>query len=97
MSPPCIPTGKKPSPAADPYYNSLHVVSGFRQVKIAGKSELEINEIRKKGEYAMRTHNNCCTEGFRLEIEAGTLTHEECVPTQKIAAPEIRQKIVHIT
>jgi hypothetical protein len=49
--------------------------SGFRQVKIAGKSEVEINEIRgrSKGEYVMRTHNNRCTEGFRLEIEAGTL------------------------
>ena len=72
--------------------------SGFRQVKIAGKSELEINEIEgKNGEFFTRTHNHCCTEGFRLEIEAGTLTNEECVPTQKIAAPEIRKKIVHIT
>ena len=40
----------------------------------------------------MRTHNNRCTEGFRLEIEAGTLTNEECVPTQKNAAPEISKK-----
>ena len=45
----------------------------------------------------MRTHNNCCTEGFRLEIEADRDANlpkgnEECFPTQKIAAPEISKK-----
>ena len=29
--------------------------------------------FRQKKHYVMRTHHNRCTEGFRLEIEAGTL------------------------
>ena len=57
--------------------------------------ELEINEIKgKNGEFVMRTHNHCCTEGFRLEIEAGTLTNDECVPTQKIAAHNLTLQAV---